>query len=146
MNLACCSIEYRQRSLKSTNYDTDAMIDPYYPEPSDYADILFASHVVQSNIEDELNDLFGPGDYVLDTWHDHYDYSLEVGFSSRIPDSFSADQRLVELIKKWGFGMVYLNFADGTQQHIYSKGLIGERKFWHDNDYRWNREKADKLE
>jgi hypothetical protein len=121
-------------------------VNPYNPSESNFANILFASGSIESRIEDSLNDLFGPGDYVLSIWHDHYDCSLEVGFSSRIPDSFSADQRLVEQIKKWGFTMVYLNFADGTQQHVYANGTIGQRRLWSDNSHRWNKEKADKLE
>jgi len=124
----------------------NASFDYSDPKPQDFASILFGENFVVNAMEIALEDLLKDTAKVVKIWWDEYDGSIEFGFSDSTAKDFSAPQKLVELIGKWGFSMAYLNFTDGTQQFLRPEKPPSERKIWHDNSWRWNKEKADKNE
>lgn len=67
----------------------------------------------KSDIEDKIMDLL-PAVHHIDT--DSYDNSLEV-YMGQVPDDFQFKEEQAKEIGNLGFGQVWLNFPDGTEQH-----------------------------
>ncbi len=115
------------------------------PKPEDFSSILFGENFVLNLMEQSLEEKIPKPAEVVKIWWDEYDGSVEFGFSDSTPTDFSASQEISDLISQWGFSIAFLNFTDGTQQHLCSGKPPGERKVWGDNSWRWNKEKADKY-
>jgi hypothetical protein len=135
-----------QPEEKPEGKETPPSFDYTQPKPEDFASILFGVAFVENAMEKALSDLLKDSAKVVKIWWDEYDGSIELGFSHGTPKDFTATEELRSLLLSWGFGMAYLNFTDGTQQHISWNRASSERKVYSDNSWRWNEEKANKCE
>ena|SRR5215467_2652873 len=85
-------------------------------DKSSLAERLHDGSFAESTIEDNLDNMWP--DKVLKVGHDYYDNSLEVYFHPDIDPGWSISSEQAERILGWGFFRLFLNFTDGTEQHV----------------------------
>jgi hypothetical protein len=88
------------------------------------AEIIHEGEMAKMKLEDEIIEDVWPG-RVHSIGTDWYDNSLELYFYKNTPEDFSATKEEAEQILKHGFSILFLNFADGTEQYIhYDDGQV----------------------
>lgn len=87
-------------------------------------DRMFDGISATCEIEDHLYDKYDWIEYI--GW-DHYDSSLEIHCGPSTPSDWQFTLEDVQIFPEWGFVQAWLNFHDGTEQHV-TLTRVGERR------------------
>lgn len=97
---------------------------PGFPdEPASHFDRMLGGLGAHNDIEETLYDKYNWIEYI--GW-DHYDRSLEIYCGPETPADWCFTEE-AHVLRAWGFERVWLNFADGTEQHV-TLSSVGERR------------------